>query len=92
MVEVEITKVSSKGQVVIPQDMRNEMDWKEGDALAVTRNGDTLLMKKVRTPSKEEMLSEWGKFNKEGRKLAKKRGIKESDVPKLIHRARGVKE
>ena len=56
MVDVEITKMSSKGQVVIPSGIREEMRLKEGDALAVTKSGDTLLLKKIKTPSKEELL------------------------------------
>ncbi len=40
-----ITKISSKGQIVIPQDMRK--DLKEGDKLVVIRNKDQIILKKV---------------------------------------------
>lgn len=92
MVEVELTKMSSRGQIVIPQDIREEMNLKEGEAFAVTGSGDTLLLKRVKTPSREEILANMEKLVKEGGKVAKKLGIKEKDVPKLIHKARGIKE
>jgi len=92
MTQVELTKMSSKGQIVIPLKFRKEMQWNEGDPIAVTGSGDSLFLKRVRTPSKEEILMEWEKLNKEGRKQAKKLGIKETDVPRLIHKGRGVKK
>ena len=43
--DVAITKMSSKGQVVIPTEMRS--DIKEGDKLLIIQNGDQLIMKKA---------------------------------------------
>jgi len=43
--DINITKISSKGQVVIPQDMRK--GFKEGDKLVVIRNDKQLILKKV---------------------------------------------
>ncbi|MEK6820413.1 MAG: AbrB/MazE/SpoVT family DNA-binding domain-containing protein [Nanoarchaeota archaeon] len=45
MAEISITKISSKGQVVIPQDMRG--DLKEGDKLVVIKNDKQLILKKM---------------------------------------------
>jgi len=45
MVEIEIIKVSSKGQIVIPQDMRK--DLKEGDKLVVIKAGKQIILKKA---------------------------------------------
>ena len=45
MVDVSITKMSSKGQIVIPLEMRK--DIKEGDKLLVIRNGKQIIMKKA---------------------------------------------
>jgi AbrB family looped-hinge helix DNA binding protein len=41
---IDTTKMSSRGQVVIPLDMR--MDIKEGDKLIVIKNGDDIILKK----------------------------------------------
>ena len=43
--DIAITKMSSKGQVVIPREMRK--DIKEGDKLIVIQNGEQLILKKA---------------------------------------------
>lgn len=45
MVEISITKISSKGQVVIPQEMRDKL--KEGDKLVVIKNDGRIILKKM---------------------------------------------
>ncbi len=42
--EIAVTKLSSRGQIVIPLKMRK--DLKEGDELIVIRSGDDLIIKK----------------------------------------------
>lgn len=61
MTEVELIKMSSRGQIVIPQEVRNKMKLKEGDAFAATGSGDTLLLKRVKMPSKEEIVKKFRK-------------------------------
>ncbi len=90
--EVELTTMSSKGQLVIPQDIRKEMGLTEGVTFAVIRSKDTILLKKIEKPSKEEILKKLERFVEEGQKTVKKLGIKQSDVQKLIHKGRGIKE
>ena len=46
MNNIEITRLSSRGQVVIPQDMRK--DLKEGDKLIIIRKGDDIILRKPR--------------------------------------------
>jgi AbrB family looped-hinge helix DNA binding protein len=43
--EIAITKMSSKGQVVIPSEMRKDIH--EGDKLLIIQNDDQLIMKKA---------------------------------------------
>ncbi len=45
MSQIDITKMSSKGQVVIPLELRK--DIKEGDKLVVIRNNDQIILKKA---------------------------------------------
>ena len=92
MTEVEITKMSSKGQIVIPQDIREDMGLKDGETFAVTGGGDTLLLKKIERPSREKIISDWERITAKARKEVKKLGIKQRDVSKLIHKGRGIKE
>ncbi len=92
MSEVELTKMSSRGQIVIPQDIRDRLGFKEGEAFAVTGSKDTLLLKRISMPSKAEIMGEWQRINAEGQKHAKKLGVKEKDVTGLIHKGRGIRE
>ncbi len=84
--------MSSKGQIVIPQDIREEMDLKEGETFAVIASRDTLLFKKIEKPSKEKILRDWERITAQGRKEVKRLGIKQRDVQKLIHKGRGIEE
>ncbi|MBS3093781.1 AbrB/MazE/SpoVT family DNA-binding domain-containing protein [Candidatus Pacearchaeota archaeon] len=45
MVQIDTTKISSKGQIVIPASMRG--DFKEGDTLLIIKDNHTLLLKKA---------------------------------------------
>jgi len=44
---VEITKVSSKGQLVIPLKIRSELGIDEGSVVAVERMNDMVIIKKI---------------------------------------------
>jgi AbrB family looped-hinge helix DNA binding protein len=44
--EIATTRVSSRGQIVIPVEMRS--NFKEGDNLVIIKRGDELLIKKER--------------------------------------------
>lgn len=88
VMEIETTKMSSKGQIVIPQDIREELHVTEGSVFAVIGSKDTIILKKVDTPSKEKLLNELGTIAKEGRKRLEKKGIKESDIPEIVQKSR----
>ncbi|MDO8517153.1 MAG: AbrB/MazE/SpoVT family DNA-binding domain-containing protein [Nanoarchaeota archaeon] len=45
MAEIDITRMSSKGQVVIPLEMRKHL--KEGDKLLIIKSGEQLILKKA---------------------------------------------
>jgi len=45
MAQIDITRMSSRGQVVIPLELRK--DFEEGDKLVVIRNGGQLILKKT---------------------------------------------
>jgi len=51
MANISITKMSSKGQVVIPADMRG--DIKEGDKLLVIKSGNQIILKKASNMDKQ---------------------------------------
>lgn len=47
----DITSLSSRGQVVIPQDIRKSLNLQTGEKFAVVGKGDTILLKKIDIPS-----------------------------------------
>ena len=52
----ELTKLSSKGQLVIPTDVRKRLRIKEGSIFAVTAKKDMIVLKKLDTRIKAEDL------------------------------------
>lgn len=46
IMDIAITKMSSKGQIVIPAEMRKNL--REGDKLVVIKNKDQLILKKTK--------------------------------------------
>ena len=87
---VQLTKVTSKGQVVIPSEIRKELKIEEGSQLVVSRLGSMIVMKRVPVPDPKKELEELTKIFS---KLAKKKGIKsDKDVIKRIQKGRGIRE
>ena len=74
--EVQITTTSPKGQVVIPQEIREQMKIESGTKFAVYGRGDTIIFKKMELPT----VKDFEKLVKFGRNFAKEKGIKEKDV------------
>jgi len=46
---MELLKLSAKGQIVIPQNMREELEMREGTIIALERTKDMIVLKKVDT-------------------------------------------
>ena len=74
--EVQITTTSPKGQVVIPQEIREQMSIESGTKFAVYGRGDTIIFKRVALPT----IKDFEKLAKFGMAFAKRKGIKEKDV------------
>lgn len=47
MATIAATKLSSRGQVVIPMKIREALDLQEGDSLAVAVQGDRIILRKL---------------------------------------------
>jgi len=84
----ELTTLSSKGQIVVPKDMREDMNLVTGTPFAIFGKGDTIILKKVNIPTAKDVFE---KIHKWGIKFAEDRGLKEEDINKLIHKGRGIK-
>ncbi len=83
---VDVTRMSTKGQVVIPQHIREELALEEGSQLVMSRMEDFVVMKKVHITDPRK---EFEELTKIGEKHAKKLGIRsEEDVVRVIHEGR----
>ena len=78
------TKMSSRGQVVIPEAVRNEMGLKAGSQFVVTSQGDAVMLKKVSPPSAEEFAA----LHKRLRQKARAAGLTRKDIAKAIAKVR----
>jgi len=76
MEQIQITRSSPKGQVVIPQNIRKNMKIKSGTKFAVYGKKDVIIFKKLEMPTVED----FEKIASFGRKFAKKKGITKKDV------------
>ena len=85
--EIDFTKMSSKGQVVIPVEMRKGI--KEGDKLVIIKNGQQIIMKKATDMDKnlEEDL-EFARRTDEAYKRYEKGEFKEMDFDDFLKEAK----
>ncbi len=84
---VNLTRLSAKGQLVIPSMIRRKMNLQEGTPFAVISKGDTILLKKVKMPT----MADFDRLVAKGEKTMAKQGIRQEDVEGLVHKFRGVK-
>ena len=77
---ISTTRMSSKGQVVIPDEIRRLLKLKEGAHFVVLGEGDTVVLKRVSPPSKEELQELLADAEKE----AKRAGLTKADVRRAI--------
>jgi len=70
------TKMSSKGQVVIPEEVRKALGLKAGSKFVVVGEGDVIILKRITPPS----MSEFDDIIEEARRQARQAGMKRSDV------------
>ncbi len=80
------TRMSSRGQVVIPEDVRNRIGLKSGDRFVVMGEKDVVILKAISSPS----MREFDSIIRKCRKQARAAGMKRSDIAKAAKRARKV--
>ncbi len=78
------TKLSSKGQVVIPEAVRKNLKLKTGDSFLVYGKNDTIVFKATPEPSKGEFEA----ILAQAKDYARKIKLKPSDVTNAIKRVR----
>ncbi len=74
------TKMSSKGQVVIPEEIREQLGLTPGTQFVVVGDRDVVILKTLSAPS----LSEFDGLIGEARRQAKMAKMKRSDIKKAV--------
>lgn len=86
---LELTRLSERGQVVIPTELRRSMNLKEGERFIVIGLGDAIVLRRLELSQERVRLK---KLIRESRKKAKKRGFSAAEVERLIQDTRKVAE
>ncbi len=88
MANVSTTKMSSKGQIVIPEIIRKQLNLKPGSQFVVVGDKDVVILKNISPPA----LNEFDDLIAEARRQGKKVGLKKSDILDAVRTARGKKK
>ncbi len=84
----EVTSVSTKGQVVLPKSIRDELSIGPGAKLIVMCDGDNILIKPIKTPS----LDEFSGLMDRAQEWAESVGLQEEDIKDAIKTVRQNKK
>lgn len=87
MATLATTKMSSKGQVVIPDEVRKRLNLKAGAQFVVVGDNDVVILKAITPPS----MDEFDGLIADARRKAKSAGLKKSDIESAIQEVRGSK-
>ena len=79
------TKMSSKGQVVIPEDIRSRLGLTSGSRFVVLGEKDVVILKTITPPS----MQDFDDIIKTARKQAKDAGLSKNDILESINEVRG---
>ena len=85
MENIETTRMSSKGQVVIPEAVRNRLGLKTGARFVVIGDRDVVILKTIAAPARNEFAAIAAKARREAR-LA---GLHVSDIARAVRKIRG---
>ena len=84
MADIETTKMSSKGQIVIPEKIRDRLGLRSGSQFVVIGEDDTVILKVISPPS----MADFDRLIAKARQQARKAGLKRSDVAAAIKKVR----
>ncbi len=84
MSKLATTKMSSKGQVVIPEDIRLRLGLEAGEQFVVVGDKDVVILKRIAPPS----MRDFDDLVRQARKQARNAGMKRSDVEVAVQRVR----
>ena len=84
METLEVTRLSSKGQIVLPQALRKKLHLTEGVKFVVIGGNDTVILKRLEEPSRAQVKA----LLKVSRAYARRVGLTPNDLKQAVRRAK----
>lgn len=84
MADLSTTKMSSKGQVVIPDAIRKRLGLEPGDEFVVVASQGAIILKAIEPPS----MNQFEELMADARRQARRAGLKRSDIAAAVTEAR----
>ena len=85
--QVELTRISEKGQIVIPNTLRKEMQINRSDQFMIFGENNTIILKKIEKPAIKKTFDE---IAEPLRKVSKEVGLSKKDLAKAIKEVRNA--
>lgn len=86
MKTIATTKMSSKGQVVIPEKIRKQLGLKSGSQFVVLGKDDVVILKAITS----QPIDEFDELILKAREQAKRFGLRQSDIKEAISQVRAT--
>ena len=87
MVKPSTTKLSTRGQIVIPEEIRTRLGLEPGDQFVVVGEGNVVILKSVEPPKASELKA----LLDRAQKAAEDAGVTPEDVARAIREVRASK-
>jgi len=84
MENISSTRMSSKGQVVIPEELRKTYGWKPGTSFIVLGRGNAIVLQPLSLPD----MTQFDDLIAKSRSIARKVGMTQSDIRTAIKNVR----
>ena len=84
MSQLELTSLSSRGQVVVPNSVRRALHLEIGSKFIVIQDGENILLKPIKAPGRKEFKA----VLKLGEKVAHELGLTETSIKSAIKKVR----
>ena len=81
---VATTRMSSRGQVVIPEEIRTQYGWDSGMSFVVIGHADAIILQPIEAPD----MSQFATLLASSREAAQNAGLTPRDIKRAIHNAR----
>lgn len=88
MARVDVTSLSSRGQIVIPQGLREKLKLHEGEKFTIIEVGGILMLRRLKPITERE----FDRLLRKTREHARKHGLTEKDMQDAIKKTRKKRE